>query len=341
MRFPKRHLWSIGSLILLLAVCSAQAQQIRYVYDDLGRLIAVIDQQGNAAVYEYDAVGNILAIRRTDVTGPVAITFLTPERGTIGTEVRIFGIGFSDIPNQNTIDFNGVPSAVLAASLNSLTTQVPNGATTGPITVTTPLGTAVSPTPFTVVSCLNLSNAGFEDDPSSLVDWSVVDQTGSNGSWFVQMGTFSPVSRLAVPAPPEGLQAAMTDQGGPGSHILFRDIALPPAAMVLSFDLFLGNRAGAWSVPPSGSLDYTVIPNQHVRVDIMDPMAPVDDVGAGVLTNLFIPAPGDPPVSGYQTLTADLSAFAGRTVRLRFAEVDNQNALQMGVDNIQVCSGGP
>jgi hypothetical protein len=40
----------------------------------------------------------------------------------------------------------------------------------------------------------------------------------------------------------------------------------------------------------------------------------------------------------YRTIVADLSAFAGKRIRLRFAEVDNQLFLQMGIDNVRVCS---
>ena len=44
---------------------------VRYVYDELGRLVAVIDGNGDTAVYAYDAVGNLLSIARhgpTDVS---------------------------------------------------------------------------------------------------------------------------------------------------------------------------------------------------------------------------------------------------------------------------------
>jgi len=157
MRIIKRRFILIAGLILLLAVKSAQAQEIRYVYDELGRLIAVMDEQGRTAIYEYDEVGNILAIRRTDATGPVAITFFNPTKGPIGTRVEIFGIGFSATPTQNTIAFNGVPAPVLAASTTTLTAEVPNGATTGPIAVTTPLGSATSPENFIVSQPVTVS----------------------------------------------------------------------------------------------------------------------------------------------------------------------------------------
>ena len=37
---------------------------VRYVYDELGRLVAVIDGNGDTAVYAYDAVGNMIKSRR-------------------------------------------------------------------------------------------------------------------------------------------------------------------------------------------------------------------------------------------------------------------------------------
>jgi len=128
----------LSSLVLGLLGGYAEAQEIRYVYDELGRLIAVMDEQGRTAIYEYDEVGNILAIRRSDATGPVAITFFNPTKGPIGTRVEIFGIGFSATPTQNTIAFNGVPVPALEASLTILAAEVPSEATTGPITFVTP-----------------------------------------------------------------------------------------------------------------------------------------------------------------------------------------------------------
>lgn len=142
----------IAGATLLLAAQAARAQEIRYIYDKLGRLIGVVDQQGRTAIYDYDPVGNITAIRRQDATGPVAITLVNPNTGSVGTQVEIVGIGFSDVASQNQITFNGVAASVLNASPNSLTTQVPSGATTGPINVSTPLGSAVSPEPFKVVA---------------------------------------------------------------------------------------------------------------------------------------------------------------------------------------------
>ena len=66
----------------------------------------------------------------------------------------------------------------------------------------------------------------------------------------------------------------------------------------------------------------------------------ITDVGAGVLLNIYQTQVGDPSVSGYTTITADLSAFAGQTVRLRITEVDNSGNFSFGVDGVSVSSGG-
>src|SRR5262245_26377654 len=98
------------SAVLLLALLApALAQQspgIRYVYDDLNRLITVIDPTGQVAEYVYDAVGNILEIRRSTLSDLAIIDF-TPSRGAVDTLVTIQGQGFSPTPAQNTVTFNG------------------------------------------------------------------------------------------------------------------------------------------------------------------------------------------------------------------------------------------
>lgn len=178
-----------------------------------------------------------------------------------------------------------------------------------------------------------LLNPGFEANPASLDSWSSFVQPGSFGSWFVQTGTVSPLNSFPVQPPPEGIHAAMNDEGGPATHILYQDFIVPANA-VLSFDLYARSQI-AWIVPVPESLDYTAGANQHIRVDIMDPTAAIEDVGAGVLQNLFITDPvNDPLEFGYITVTADLSRFAGRLVRLRFAAVLNQFFLNTGIDNV-------
>lgn len=74
------------------------ADQVQYIYDDLGRLSQVIDGQGNVATYQYDAVGNLLSITRN--TGGVGAPTMGKKRGQ-ATFLRIFVVvraGAGSIP---------------------------------------------------------------------------------------------------------------------------------------------------------------------------------------------------------------------------------------------------
>lgn len=190
-----------------------------------------------------------------------------------------------------------------------------------------------------------VQNGGFESNggagTSTFANWTVVDQAGGSGSYFVQTGTTAPpLNPITVPVPPQGTFAAMSSQSGPGSHILYQDIAIPAGTSVqFSALVYVNNQAAAFATP--ASLDYTVSPNQQARIDIMDPAAPVDSVTAGVLRNVYQTAVGNPLVSGYTVVAADLSQFAGSTVRVRIAEVDNQSFFQFGVDAVSVSASAP
>jgi len=136
----------------------------------------------------------------------------------------------------------------------------------------------------------------------------------------------------------------MSDAQGPGSHVLYQDFIVPSVvtSAVLTFDLFVGNRAASFFTPSPESLDFsTPVLNQQARVDLLragtDPFS-VD--ASDLLLNLIQTNPGDPLVSGYTSHSTDLSALlaahAGETLRLRFAEADNVFTFQLGVDNVSL-----
>jgi hypothetical protein len=184
-----------------------------------------------------------------------------------------------------------------------------------------------------------VTNGGFE---AGFAGWTRVDQLGSEGTFSLQTGTLSPVNAQPVPAPPEGTTAAMTDAAGPGSHVLFQNfiVTLPVSTTLLSFDLFIGNRDTAFFTP--NTLDFaTPTLNQQARVDILAGGSDPFSVSAvDVLLNVFQTQPGDPLVSGYTHLSIDVTALLNShlnsPLRLRFAEVDNVNIFQLGVDNVSL-----
>lgn len=170
--------------------------------------------------------------------------------------------------------------------------------------------------------------------------WTEVDLPNSSGSWLVQTGNTSPLNGFEVDHPTDGSFAAMTDQFGPGAHILYQDVRVPAhGPAVLGFDVSFLNFAGEFVTPPT--LSFETIPNQQFRVDVMDPSAPLDDVGSGVLLAVYRTEAGDAPSSDYRTVTASLGRFAGRVVRIRFAEVDNLNNFLVGIDRVTVARHVP
>ncbi len=79
------------------------------------------------------------------------LTSLDPTSGPATRIVNINGDGFASDPTKNQVSFNGTPAAILSVTTNRITTQVPNGATTGNVVVTTN-GMPSNPLPFTVVA---------------------------------------------------------------------------------------------------------------------------------------------------------------------------------------------
>jgi hypothetical protein len=228
-----------------------------------------------------------------------------------------------------------VSGILLAPSVAAATGELPRYAPSG-VRVGAPVwashANAPSADPPGVV------NGGFET--GTFAGWTTVDQVGGSGSWIVYSGTVTSVSGSFISAPPEGTFAATSDQTGPGSHILYQDLILGPGAQLLHLFVYYDNQAGFFATPPT--LDYNVFPNQQYRIDIMNPAAPVDSVAASdVLADVFHTSEGDPPFLPPTPMEFDLTPFAGTTVRLRFAEVDNQFFFQASTDAVgNLCGNG-
>ena len=78
--------------------------------------------------------------------GPFVTT--VPTSGSVNTAVMILG---TDLTGASSVSFNGTAATFTVASATLITTTVPAGATTGPVTVVTPdSGTLTSNLPFTI-----------------------------------------------------------------------------------------------------------------------------------------------------------------------------------------------
>lgn len=158
-RHTRTVLCSIAA-VLLAVPAAATSQTVQYAYDAVGRLSVVADLRGDLAVYDYDAVGNLLAIRRVaiaELPDAVVIALVVPEAARPGATISMFGKGFAATPADNSVTFNGARASVVTAAPTRLVVRVPSDATTGPIRVSAPLGTATSAEPFRVLGPLSIT----------------------------------------------------------------------------------------------------------------------------------------------------------------------------------------
>jgi hypothetical protein len=200
------------------------------------------------------------------------------------------------------------------------------------------LAAPVAATAATVV------NGDFET--GNLQGWQAHGATGF-GDWFVYEGTKPPISEggrgtAPVPAPPQGEFAAIADQLDPDTLALYQDISLAAGAKhQLSLQTFYSsNKPLALPTPDTLSTDPSVIgeqANQQYRIDLMKPEAGVESIDpADVLRTLFRTMPGDPVAMPPTRLTANLTPYAGQTVRLRIAVAAGKEALNAGIDDVSV-----
>jgi hypothetical protein len=181
-----------------------------------------------------------------------------------------------------------------------------------------------------------LTNGGFET--GSLAGWTS-SVAGASAGFAVYTGTPT-VNGHVVAAPPEGTNAVVTSQSSPGQALLYQDVTLPSSGTItISLYVYYESSAALTSL---ADLSFAGAANQQFRVDVMDPLAPVASLaGSDIFVNVFKTSLGDPTTLAPTLVTADLSAFAGQTVRLRLAEADNQGQFQASADGIAITSVAP
>lgn len=82
------------------------------------------------------------------------VNSISPESGTVGTEIRITGADFPSDASNISISFNGVFATVTSASSTEIVTIVPSGATSGQIEISANGFRKTSAATFTVLSNL-------------------------------------------------------------------------------------------------------------------------------------------------------------------------------------------
>jgi YD repeat-containing protein len=258
---------------LLSAPALGQTPQVQYIYDELGQLTKAIDADGNLIEYIYDEVGNILEVKRSAV-GALAIFDIAPSQGAEGTAVTIQGRGFSAVPSQNSVAFNGVPAQVVSATPIELKVTAPVGATTGPVSVTVATDTAASSEHFIVLHppVIDSVNPSLVLAGTTIIDFQVQGEN-LTGSTF----QFHPIP---VTGPPLiTVNSAAIDPSGSSAtlDISVGAISVPKTNLELSAT----NAAGQYlPFPPSGNV-VTILNNAPDADADNDGLTNVDELARG------------------------------------------------------------
>jgi hypothetical protein len=188
-------------------------------------------------------------------------------------------------------------------------------------------------------------NGDFES--GTLGGWRT-SRTTESANWFAYQGTDAPIGHKRagaqpVQAPPQGAHAAITDEAIPDTLILYQDVTLEAGFNHRLSLLTYYDSYKPIAVPTPDTLSVAEEkPNQQYRIDVLKANAPIESLDpADILRTLFRTKPGDPVDLAPTRVTADLSPFAGQTVRLRIANAVHEDTFNAGVDAVSISSTKP
>jgi YD repeat-containing protein len=105
---------------------------------------------GSVIVTSESAQTNAVTFTVTAATGSPSITGFTPGIGSAGTPITVSGTNFEANPSGDVLSVGGIVAPITSATTTTINSAVPNLANTGPISVTTSAGRAVSSNDFYV-----------------------------------------------------------------------------------------------------------------------------------------------------------------------------------------------
>jgi len=169
------------------------------------------------------------------ILGPV-ITSVTPDTGPIGTLVTISGANF--VPGATTVAFNGLAAVIRTLMPTEITATVPIGASTGPLTVTTGLGTASHAFTVTATGDFTLTAAPAPPATARVIAGDQTSVSVAAGG----TGSFTSLVSLSLSALPTGVTASVSPA----------NLAAPGASVFVDLAVASGVAPGTYSVTATG-----------------------------------------------------------------------------------------
>ena len=181
----------------------------------------------------------------------------------------------------------------------------------------------------------DLPNGGFE--ARTLTPWQTSAVGEGDSGWSRYSGTQAPISGLPIISPPFGRHAAVADQDGPGSNLLFRTFRVDGDDGQLRIWVWYHNYADDFFTPNSLFETSTGAKNQQLRIDLVRRSAPLRSLKpTAILATPFRTVSGDASERGPVLIRIHVRPWEGRQVRLRIAEVDNQGNFNVVVDGVRM-----
>ncbi len=221
-----------------------------------------------------------------------------PPSAPIMVGVAATAPGFTPAAAAINIIDNQTPPAPFAPYPPNLSTNIPVNAD---LSWSAGLGEGVE----------NVLNGGFES--GSFNNWN------PSTNVVINNGSVSPPSGDGVTAPYDGNFSALADPTPPAASVLYQDILLPTntGTITLSWVDRIRNFAADFQT------------NQQFRVEIRN-------TNNTTLATVYSSQPGDPLLNDWVQRSANISSFAGQTIRLTFIVNASSNFLDVHLDDVSV-----
>ena len=165
------------------------------------------------------------------VYGPPSILSFTPASGTAGTTVNIYG---TNLTGATSVRFNSVAATFAVLSATHIRATVPATATTGPITLVTPGGSAASSSLFTVIpTTTTVSSFTPTNGPVGTVV--IIDGFNFTGATDVKFGLVSApgftvlsATQISATVPPGAItsQISVVAPAGTGQSLVYYSVTV-------------------------------------------------------------------------------------------------------------------